>query len=315
MDRDSKTAEHRFFRRSVICDSNATALDLPSKASVILTSPPDCERTVCLFPPSPCGPGPGAEEAQEGRTAGAPCLQSAALEACPGAVAAQALSAQPSADSDASTTSVGVPASSIAADASTAVDGSEKEPIPTVLDVTEKKAAEKQQPSVTPPPGAPEGKREAANVGKLAEAAEVSSVSSPAEEDREQAKARAEQREAEKRVQDDIEEAETKAVGTSPEGRFLKFDIEIGRGSFKTVYRGLDTETTVEVAWCELQLSVYCARGDVQLHSVLLASAELLLSHAITGKRNNISSNWQLSSWIRDVVSFISIGIMMSSPW
>ncbi|KFO28546.1 Serine/threonine-protein kinase WNK4 [Fukomys damarensis] len=32
-----------------------------------------------------------------------------------------------------------------------------------------------------------------------------------------------------------------------------QFDIEIGRGSFKTVYRGLDTDTTVEVAWCELQ--------------------------------------------------------------
>ncbi|KAI4826095.1 hypothetical protein KUCAC02_021744 [Chaenocephalus aceratus] len=33
----------------------------------------------------------------------------------------------------------------------------------------------------------------------------------------------------------------------------VKFDIEIGRGSFKTVYKGLDTETTMEVAWCELQ--------------------------------------------------------------
>ncbi|XP_039421586.1 LOW QUALITY PROTEIN: serine/threonine-protein kinase WNK4 [Corvus cornix cornix] len=49
------------------------------------------------------------------------------------------------------------------------------------------------------------------------------------------------------------EEVETRAVATSPDGRFLKFDIEIGRGSFKTVYKGLDTETTVEVAWCELQ--------------------------------------------------------------
>ncbi|XP_019371376.1 PREDICTED: serine/threonine-protein kinase WNK1 [Gavialis gangeticus] len=55
------------------------------------------------------------------------------------------------------------------------------------------------------------------------------------------------------RQQEDIEELETKAVGISPDGRFLKFDIEIGRGSFKTVYKGLDTETTVEVAWCELQ--------------------------------------------------------------
>ncbi|XP_035015651.2 serine/threonine-protein kinase WNK2 isoform X7 [Hippoglossus stenolepis] len=49
------------------------------------------------------------------------------------------------------------------------------------------------------------------------------------------------------------EEAEMKAVSTSPGGRFLKFDIELGRGSFKTVYKGLDTETSVEVAWCELQ--------------------------------------------------------------
>lgn len=52
------------------------------------------------------------------------------------------------------------------------------------------------------------------------------------------------------------EEAEMKAVSTSPGGRFLKFDIELGRGSFKTVYKGLDTETWVEVAWCELQVNI-----------------------------------------------------------
>ncbi|XP_063816119.1 serine/threonine-protein kinase WNK4 isoform X2 [Pseudophryne corroboree] len=56
-----------------------------------------------------------------------------------------------------------------------------------------------------------------------------------------------------RREQEEIEENETKAVATSPDGRYLKFNIEIGRGSFKTVYKGLDTETTVEVAWCELQ--------------------------------------------------------------
>ncbi|KAL6102343.1 wnk4 [Pungitius sinensis] len=49
------------------------------------------------------------------------------------------------------------------------------------------------------------------------------------------------------------DEEETVAVASSPDGRFLKFNIEIGRGSFKAVYKGLDTETTVEVAWCELQ--------------------------------------------------------------
>lgn len=52
------------------------------------------------------------------------------------------------------------------------------------------------------------------------------------------------------------EEAEMKAVATSPGGRFLKFDIELGRGAFKTVFKGLDTETWVEVAWCELQVGV-----------------------------------------------------------
>lgn len=54
-----------------------------------------------------------------------------------------------------------------------------------------------------------------------------------------------------KRVVED--EAELQAVASSPDGRFLKFNIEIGRGSFKNVFKGLDTETTVEVAWCELQ--------------------------------------------------------------
>uniref|UniRef100_A0A8C7H9V7 non-specific serine/threonine protein kinase n=1 Tax=Oncorhynchus kisutch TaxID=8019 RepID=A0A8C7H9V7_ONCKI len=49
------------------------------------------------------------------------------------------------------------------------------------------------------------------------------------------------------------DENEMKAVSTSPGGRFLKFDTELGRGSFKTVYKGLDTDTWVEVAWCELQ--------------------------------------------------------------
>lgn len=55
--------------------------------------------------------------------------------------------------------------------------------------------------------------------------------------------------------QEEKEDVETKAVATSPDGRYLKFNVEIGRGSFKTVYKGLDTETTVEVAWCELQVT------------------------------------------------------------
>ena len=51
-------------------------------------------------------------------------------------------------------------------------------------------------------------------------------------------------------------EAEDRVIANSPDGRFLKYDIVIGRGSFKTVYKGLDTETGVAVAWCELQVSL-----------------------------------------------------------
>lgn len=55
-------------------------------------------------------------------------------------------------------------------------------------------------------------------------------------------------------VKKEKDEAE-KAQATSPDGRFLKFEEEVGRGSFKTVYKGLDTLTGVAVAWCELQVS------------------------------------------------------------
>jgi WNK lysine deficient protein kinase len=50
------------------------------------------------------------------------------------------------------------------------------------------------------------------------------------------------------------DEEEEEAVAKSPDNRFIKYAKEIGRGAFKTVYRGLDTETSVAVAWCELQV-------------------------------------------------------------
>ena len=61
------------------------------------------------------------------------------------------------------------------------------------------------------------------------------------------------------KVQQTIEDDddEQKAIGISLDGRFLKFPEEIGHGSFKTVYRGLDTQTGVAVAWCELQVRFF----------------------------------------------------------
>lgn len=43
----------------------------------------------------------------------------------------------------------------------------------------------------------------------------------------------------------------------SPDSRFIRQNEEIGRGSFKTVYKGLDVETGVAVAWCELMVSIH----------------------------------------------------------
>lgn len=59
-----------------------------------------------------------------------------------------------------------------------------------------------------------------------------------------------EQRKQQKKDDDDDE-----PIGMSPCGRFFKYDKEVGRGSFKTVFRGLDTQTGVAVAWCELLVS------------------------------------------------------------
>uniref|UniRef100_A0A6I8NG89 non-specific serine/threonine protein kinase n=1 Tax=Ornithorhynchus anatinus TaxID=9258 RepID=A0A6I8NG89_ORNAN len=151
MDKDRRgaaTPEHRFFRRSVICDSNVTALELPGLSPAAAAA--------AARPPAP-KPGPPP------------------------------------------------PPSSSSSSASSSSSSARAAP--------------------TSPPGPGAGTAAAA-------AREVEERS---------------------RQQDDNEELETKAVGFSNDGRFLKFDIEIGRGSFKTVYRGLDTETTVEVAWCELQ--------------------------------------------------------------
>ena len=53
--------------------------------------------------------------------------------------------------------------------------------------------------------------------------------------------------------EDDADD-ESEASDQSLDGRFLKFPEIIGQGSFKTVYRGLDTMTGVSVAWCELQV-------------------------------------------------------------
>ncbi|XP_036068355.1 serine/threonine-protein kinase WNK1 [Oryzias melastigma] len=212
MERDKCNPEHRFLRRSVISDSNATALALPLPNKV---SAPQWIKS--QEPPGQRQRSDTATELPKAETNVAQNEKSADGER------------EPRKDVEVSRVD-NVPSS--------------QEPI-AVQDVCDGELEGNARPAKLPNQAEPESLNEVK--------AHPEDVGDEEDKDSAKARAEAEQREAEKRVQDDIEEAETKAVGTSPDGRFLKFDIEIGRGSFKTVYKGLDTETTVEVAWCELQ--------------------------------------------------------------
>ncbi|XP_026168128.1 serine/threonine-protein kinase WNK1-like isoform X2 [Mastacembelus armatus] len=219
MERDRCNPEHRFLRRSVISDSNATALALPLPSKIPIPTP----QRVQL------------------REAVSKRQQVAAIPQPP---QAEPRLAQNEEDAD----SGGGEEKGIEI-AKVDIVPSEQEPA-NIQDICDGEVVVTAHSAPTLGRGLPsQTELESTTDVKVHHEEEVE------EEDKESAKARAkaELREAEKKVQDDIEEAETKAVGTSPDGRFLKFDIEIGRGSFKTVYKGLDTETTVEVAWCELQ--------------------------------------------------------------
>ncbi|NXE38190.1 WNK1 kinase, partial [Ptilorrhoa leucosticta] len=189
MDKDSRGAaatEHRFFRRSVICDSNATALELPSLQPAAPSAPVSGGSAApSVFPPE------GA-----GRTPYTPV---------------------------------------------TVAETDSRPPPPAPLPL-EGQSAEEPPAAKDAAPLLPKEEEEGDEATALPPTSAAGSLSAASREFEER-----------RTQQEDIEELETKAVGISPDGRFLKFDIEIGRGSFKTVYKGLDTETTVEVAWCELQ--------------------------------------------------------------
>ncbi|XP_052645046.1 serine/threonine-protein kinase WNK1 isoform X9 [Harpia harpyja] len=190
MDKDSRGAaatEHRFFRRSVICDSNATALELPSLQPAAPSAPVSGGSAAPLVSPPECA----------SRTS---CIAVSAAQA-------PSLLQQPPPP------------------APLPLEGQSAQEPPAAKDAAPLLPKEEEDETTALPPTSAAGS--------------ASTASREFEERRTQ--------------QEDIEELETKAVGISPDGRFLKFDIEIGRGSFKTVYKGLDTDTTVEVAWCELQ--------------------------------------------------------------
>ncbi|XP_042324820.1 serine/threonine-protein kinase WNK1 isoform X4 [Sceloporus undulatus] len=211
MDKDSRGAaagtEHRFFRRSVICDSNATALELPRLQPAAPPQPPPPPSSASSRGSIPTVLGSPPESASQA----APCV----------ALASQALSPPP-------------PPQSLL------LQQQQQQPPPPPAAETQEEVAKE----AAPPLAKEEGSEAAPTALPPLTSASAAAASSSSAKDLQDER---------NKQQEDTEELETKAVAVSPDGRFLKFDIEIGRGSFKTVYKGLDTETTVEVAWCELQ--------------------------------------------------------------
>ncbi|XP_032893427.1 serine/threonine-protein kinase WNK1 isoform X14 [Amblyraja radiata] len=222
MDKDSKAEHQRFIRRSVICDSNVTALDhLPSKTSIIV-SPPESDNATILIsnvtnnneaqPPIQTTPVDPVSTA-------VPVIREEKCENCTDGSAKDGSRVAGIGD-EPSRPSIRSPDVYVCNYAVSTTGG---------IVVSKDRKKQKAVP--------------------IKEEVE----SKVNEEDSAENREAEEARNLERKAQEDNEDIETKAVGTSPDGRFLKFDIEIGRGSFKTVYKGLDTETTVEVAWCELQ--------------------------------------------------------------
>jgi len=113
------------------------------------------------------------------------------------------------------------------------------------------------EPSATRPPAAPDPTDTAACLDMVSERrlSRVKDTNTMESDDSDlDLDTRHKELEDDKQEQKKEEEEEERQIGTSPNGRFFKFDKNIGRGSFKTVFKGLDTETGVHVAWCELQV-------------------------------------------------------------
>ncbi|XP_072408395.1 serine/threonine-protein kinase WNK1-like isoform X5 [Chiloscyllium punctatum] len=219
MDKDSKAEHQRFIRRSVICDSNVTALDhLPSKTCIIV-SPPESDNAATLISSIT-----NNNEAQ-------PPVQATTVDSV--TVAIPVFAGEKCEKCIDGNTKDGSTVAGIGDERPRATVRSPDADVCNHAGTTTSSGKDRKKQKTVP----------------IKEETELKVNDDDNSESKEAEEAKSQERKA----QEDNEEIETKAVATSPDGRFLKFDIEIGRGSFKTVYKGLDTETTVEVAWCELQ--------------------------------------------------------------
>ena len=74
------------------------------------------------------------------------------------------------------------------------------------------------------------------------------------------------------------------AVDRSPDkdNRYLKYPEEIGRGSFKTVFRGLDAQTGIAVAWCELKVNDLYVENISKLCKYSFQNLNLIIGWQIT---------------------------------
>lgn len=69
-----------------------------------------------------------------------------------------------------------------------------------------------------------------------------------------------------------------------PTGRFERLDCLLGRGAFKTVYKGFDTHTGKEVAWNQVFVNdVFLKEGDrLRLYNEVNLLSKLKYAHVLS---------------------------------
>ena len=57
-----------------------------------------------------------------------------------------------------------------------------------------------------------------------------------------------------KQKKENVINMDEEQADVSPDNRFIRYASEVGRGSFKTVYKALDSSNGIKVAWSELNV-------------------------------------------------------------
>jgi len=71
-------------------------------------------------------------------------------------------------------------------------------------------------------------------------------------------------------------------VERSPDGRYSRFNQQLGHGAFKAVFKGYDEEEGIEVAWCQVNMDRVGEAEKAQIHTEVDILKSLTHKHILT---------------------------------